>query len=78
MGITVTNVHNGMKKENNIAGGFGRGVEMVNGVVVRDLNDYDTKDKLEEYGKKFGIDLKKNFSLENMRKQLQEHIDSLR
>ena len=54
------------------------GVDMVNGIVVRDLEEFETKESLEEYGLQFGINLNKKFSLDNMKKQLAEHIDSLR
>ena len=37
-----------------------------NAIGLKPLEEFSTKDELEAYGLKFGIDLKKNKSLENM------------
>ena len=77
MGITVTNVNAGTSKRE-VGKAISKGVDMVNGVIVRELDSFKSKDELEEYGLKFGIDLDKKFKLENMYKTLMEQVDKLR
>jgi hypothetical protein len=80
MGITVTNVHNGMTdKSNNIAGGAGKGVDMHNGVVIRDdLSCYDTEEKIREYAEKLGLNIPKNVKrVDTLQERVKEYIDKL-
>jgi len=44
--------------------------EVKNNVILKPLDSFETKDELEDYGKEYGIDLKKNKSLANMYKDL--------
>ena len=48
---------------------------LVNKPTIKPLSSFEDKDALEAYGKTFGIDLKKNFTLENMYSQLVEFVN---
>lgn len=75
--IVITNVNANKKEFSKETKKTFSGIEMVNGVLVRNLDEFETKESLEEYGLKFGINLNRKYSLDNMKKQLSEHIDGL-
>lgn len=76
--IVITNVNANKKEFSKETKQTFSGVEMVNGVLVRNLDEFETKESLEEYGLNFGIKLNRKYSLDNMKKQLSEHIDGLK
>jgi hypothetical protein len=45
-------------------------------VELKPLTSFKTKDKLEEYGKEFGIDLNKSKTLKNMYSDLVEFVEA--
>jgi hypothetical protein len=77
--IEITNCRAGVTKVNNIAGGAGKGVNMHNGVVVReDLSMYDTEDKIREYAEKLGLTIPKTVKkLETLHEKVEEYIKTL-
>lgn len=76
--IVITNVNANKKEFSKETKQTFSGVEMVNGILVRNLDEFETKESLEEYGLNFGINLNRKYSLDNMKKQLSEHIEGLK
>ena len=59
--IVITNVNANKKEFSKETKQTFSGVEMVNGVLVRNLDEFETKESLEEYGLNFGINLNRKY-----------------